>query len=130
MLGHYSDNCLGNVPSPARRFSSAEVDIDNPSTFLHVALYSSGGRVFLGTRRHLGHMVFLEAEVMSSRLLRIGVVGSVLAAICCFSPVLVVLLDGIGLSAAIGYLDAILLPTLAIFLGITGCAIWTRNETR
>lgn len=67
---------------------------------------------------------------MSRRLLRIGVVGSVVAAICCFTPVLAVLLGAVGLSAMIGYLDVVLLPALAIFLGLTGYALWTRSKTR
>lgn len=65
---------------------------------------------------------------MSDRLLRTGIVGSVVAAICCFTPVLVVLLGAIGLSSAVGYLDIVLLPTLAIFLFITGYALWKRKR--
>ncbi len=37
-------------------------------------------------------------------LLKIGVSGSVVAALCCFTPVLVVLFGVIGLSAWVGYL--------------------------
>jgi len=66
---------------------------------------------------------------MSRRLLRIGVVGAVVTAVCCFTPVLVVLLSALGLSALTGYLDAVLLPALAIFLGLTGYALWKRNRT-
>jgi mercuric ion transport protein len=65
---------------------------------------------------------------MSGRLLRIGVVGSVLTAICCFTPVLVVLLGAIGLSAIIAYLDVVLIPALAIFLSLAGYAFWTRSK--
>ncbi len=56
-----------------------------------------------------------------------GIVGTVLAALCCFTPVLVVLLAGVGLSGAIGYLDLVLLPALAIFAGITVYALWRRK---
>ena len=66
-------------------------------------------------------------------LLTTGVVGTILVALCCFTPFLVVLLSGAGLAAAIGYLDLILLPALAIFAGITVYALWRRrrniNET-
>ena len=61
-------------------------------------------------------------------LLTTGIVGTVLAALCCFTPVLVVLLTGVGLAAAIGYLDLILLPALAIFVGITVYALWRRKR--
>lgn len=65
---------------------------------------------------------------MSRRLLRIGVVGTVVAAICCSTPVLVALLGAVGLSALTGYLDVVLLPALAVFLALTGYAIWLRNR--
>ena len=66
------------------------------------------------------------AEVRDGTLLCTGIVGSVIAALCCLTPVLVVLLGAVGLSALVGWLDAVLLPTLAIFLGITAYALWRR----
>tara|TARA_R110002110_G_scaffold8785_3_gene43818 strand:+ start:58 stop:264 length:207 start_codon:yes stop_codon:yes gene_type:complete len=59
-------------------------------------------------------------------LLKLGLVGTVVAAICCFTPALVVLLGAVGLSAWLGWLDIVLLPVLAIFLVITGYALWKR----
>jgi len=61
-------------------------------------------------------------------LLTTGVVGTVLAALCCFTPVLVVVLGAVGLSAVVGYLDVVLLPALAIFVGITLVALWRRKQ--
>lgn len=61
-------------------------------------------------------------------LLTTGLVGTVLAALCCFTPLLVVLLGGLGLSAVVGYLDYVLLPTLAIFVAITLYALWRRRR--
>ena len=55
----------------------------------------------------------------NKNLLRTGIVGTIIAALCCFTPVLVVLLGVVGLSAAVGWLDYVLFPTLAIFIGIT-----------
>lgn len=52
-------------------------------------------------------------------MLRTGVVGTVLVALCCFTPVLVILLGVLGLSALTGYLDYVLLPALLGFLGLT-----------
>ena len=66
---------------------------------------------------------------MTDRLLKIGIIGSVVAAVCCFTPLLVVLLGAIGLSGVIGNLDYVLLPALVIFLAITGYALWTRKQT-
>ena len=53
------------------------------------------------------------------RLLKIGLSGSVAAAVCCFTPVLVVLLGLVGLTALAGYLDYVLFPALAAFMALT-----------
>jgi len=61
------------------------------------------------------------------KLLCTGAGGSVIAAICCFTPVLVILFGALGLSWAVGYLDYVLLPALAIFLALTvyaGLQVW------
>jgi len=63
------------------------------------------------------------------RLLRIGFIGTLVAALCCFTPVLAILLAAIGLSAAIGYLDLVLLPALAAFILLTIYALWKRQTT-
>lgn len=61
-------------------------------------------------------------------MLKIGIVGTIIAAVCCFTPVLVVLLGAIGLSAAIGGLDYVLFPALAFFIGLTAFALWKRRS--
>lgn len=67
---------------------------------------------------------------MSDRkLLGIGVGGSTLAAVCCFTPALAVLLAAGGLSAWLGWLDYVLLPALVLFLGITAYALIRRRTT-
>lgn len=65
---------------------------------------------------------------MKDRLLQIGIIGTILAAICCFTPVLIILSGAIGLSAIVGWLDFVLLPTLTIFIAITGYALWRRQS--
>ena len=45
--------------------------------------------------------------------------GTVLVAICCFTPILVVLLGTVGLSALTPYLDIVLLPALFIMIVLT-----------
>jgi len=61
-------------------------------------------------------------------LLRVGIIGAVVAAVCCFTPVLVLLLGAVGLSAAIGWLDYVLWPALVLFLGLTAFALWKRRS--
>jgi len=63
-------------------------------------------------------------------LLRTGVIASVIVALCCFTPVLVILLGAIGLSAVIGYLDIVLLPALAFFIGLTGYALYRKQKSQ
>lgn len=62
------------------------------------------------------------------KLLGTGITGSVIAAICCVTPVLVVLVTAVGLSAIVGYLDYVLFPALAFFLGLTGYALYRRSK--
>ncbi len=59
-------------------------------------------------------------------LLRTGLIGTAVAALCCFTPLLVMLVSAIGLSAVIGYLDYVLLPALVVFVAITGYALYLR----
>jgi mercuric ion transport protein len=51
-------------------------------------------------------------------LLTSGVIGTVLTAVCCFTPLLVVAFGWLGLSAWVGWLDIVLLPLLGLFICI------------
>ena len=51
--------------------------------------------------------------------LKTGLIGTIITAICCFTPVLVWLFAAIGLAGAIAYLDNVLLPLLAVFVILT-----------
>jgi len=62
------------------------------------------------------------------KLLGIGISGTVVAALCCFTPILVVLLGAVGLSAALGWLDYVLFPALAFFIGLTIYAVHRRRK--
>jgi|TARA_R110000850_G_scaffold80112_6_gene172279 mercuric ion transport protein len=65
---------------------------------------------------------------VNDRLLKTGIVVTVIAALCCFTPVLVVLYGVVGLSAVVGYLDYVLLPALAVFVLITIYAVIRRVQ--
>ena len=66
---------------------------------------------------------------MSDRkLLGVGLGGSALAAVCCFTPALVLLLGAVGLSAWLAWLDYVLLPGLVLFLAITAYALARRRK--
>ena len=70
------------------------------------------------------------AKTTSNTLLKVGIVGTVIAALCCFTPVLVVLAGAVGLAAVLGWLDLVLLPALTLFLLITGYALWRRRTEK
>ncbi|MEQ8342133.1 MAG: mercury resistance system transport protein MerF [Marinovum algicola] len=69
-----------------------------------------------------------ETHPKDDRLLKYGLIGTVLVALCCFTPVLLVLLGAVGLSGMLGWLDFVLLPALAVFVGITLYALWRRQR--
>lgn len=61
-------------------------------------------------------------------LLRASIIGTVIVALCCFTPVLVVLFGAVGLAALTGYLDYVLLPALVFFIGLTCYALWRKEQ--
>ncbi len=65
---------------------------------------------------------------MKDRLLATGIVGTVIAALCCFTPILGAVLGAVGISAALGWLDFVLLPALAAFAGLTIYAVVRRRR--
>jgi len=69
-----------------------------------------------------------ETKKPSGALLKTGIAGTVFAALCCFTPLLVVLLGIVGFSAIIGYLDYVLFPALGFFILLTLYALWRRNQ--
>ena len=73
-----------------------------------------------------------ESKTVKSKLLGFGVVGSVIAGLCCFTPLLPVVLGALGLTGLLGvvYTDAVLLPILAGFLILTGYALWRQKQQK
>jgi len=57
-------------------------------------------------------------------LVKSGAVGTTIMAVCCFTPVLVIGLGAVGLSAWLTWLDFILLPGLFMFISLTGYGLW------
>jgi mercuric ion transport protein len=81
-----------------------------------------------GSRWYRASIEHGERCVNDGNLLKLGVIGSAIAIVCCFTPLLVVLLGVIGLSILVGWIDYVLLPTLALFLGVTVYALWRRRQ--
>ena len=63
-------------------------------------------------------------------MLRLGLIGTVLTALCCFTPLLPWLLGSLGLTVALPYLynDVILLPLLAGFVALSGYSFWRNRQ--
>lgn len=92
-----------------------------------LGFFGRGLRDTLGKLNGSVTLEYLETRFMSNKLLATGLSGTIIAALCCFTPVLVILLGAVGLSAVVGYLDYVLLPALAIFIAITLYALWKRR---
>lgn len=48
-----------------------------------------------------------------------AIIGTALVALCCFTPLLVVVLGAIGLGVLTSYLDYVLLPALVVMIIVT-----------
>ncbi len=66
----------------------------------------------------------------NNRLLGTGIVGTAVAAVCCFTPALVILLGAAGLSAWLGWLDYVLFPALGAFVLLTVYALYRRRKVK
>ena len=62
-------------------------------------------------------------------LIRIGVIGAIVAALCCITPMLVVLLGAVGFAAVTGYLEVLLIPAIILFVGLIVYGVYRRNRT-
>ena len=62
------------------------------------------------------------------RFLKTGVIGSLIAALCCATPVLAVLLGMIGLGWLASYTDYVVLPVLVLCLGLIGYGLWHKTK--
>lgn len=61
----------------------------------------------------------------NSTLFKTGIIGSLVAALCCFTPVLVILLTALGLATWVGYIDIVVLPLLVVGV-VVAVVAWRR----
>ena len=62
----------------------------------------------------------------NKKQMKTGIIGAVVAALCCFTPVLVVLFGAIGLTAWLGWIDYVLFPALFASMGLVAHAFYLR----
>ncbi len=64
------------------------------------------------------------------KLLKTGIIGTLVMILCCFTPALVILLGSLGLSAWLVGADFVLLPLLFGFLALTVFAVKRKSKTK
>jgi mercuric ion transport protein len=65
--------------------------------------------------------------MLKDKLLATGIGGAVVAALCCFTPLLVVVFGALGVSAWLGWIDFVLFPALGFFVLLTLYALNRRR---
>jgi len=63
----------------------------------------------------------------NNKQIKTGIIGTVVAALCCFTPVLVLLFGAIGLTAWLGWIDYVLFPALFASMGLVAHAFYLRT---
>jgi mercuric ion transport protein len=65
----------------------------------------------------------------NTKLIGTGVAGALLSMLCCFTPMLVVLLSALGLTALVGKLDYVLIPLFVASIALVTFALVRRRRT-
>jgi mercuric ion transport protein len=69
-----------------------------------------------------------EMRMADRNLLCAGVAGTVLAAVCCFTPALVLLFGALGLSAWLAWADLVVLPVLVASVALIAYALYAARR--
>jgi mercuric ion transport protein len=65
----------------------------------------------------------------NTKLIGTGVVGALVSMLCCFTPVLVVLLSALGLTAFVANLDYVLVPAFVASIALVIFALVRRRRS-
>jgi len=68
-----------------------------------------------------------DIKMNGNALLKNGLIGSAIVALCCFTPALVIFLGFAGLSAIVGWLDYGLFPMMFASMGVVAYALYLRS---
>jgi len=61
-------------------------------------------------------------------LIATGIVGAIVAAICCATPLLVILFGAVGLTAWLAGADYVLIPALILCLGLIALGLYQKKH--
>ncbi len=116
----------------AKIMRKAKAIRDTVGFLCHHCLFGRTVVALLGSLSTTVHVEFMEINPMKNKLLALGVGGTILAVLCCFTPLLPIVLTALGLTGLLGvlYNDAVLLPILAGFLILTGYALWRQKKQK
>jgi mercuric ion transport protein len=67
---------------------------------------------------------------MTNKPIKFGACGTVITALCCFTPILVIVLSAAGAGVLVQYLDWVLFPALGVFLLLLGYGLYRLNSNR
>ena len=62
-----------------------------------------------------------------NRSLKASIISTVVAALCCFTPVLVIGLGAVGLSAWVSGIDYVIFPIMFVSMGFAANALYVRS---
>lgn len=128
-LGAHLGVVSGNIAQSMRKAKAIRHSLGIPS---HHCLLDCTVVALLGGLSATVHVGFVEIDPMKNKLLALGVGGTIFAILCCFTPLLPIVLTALGLTGLLGvlYNDAVLLPILAGFLILTGYALWRQKNQK
>ncbi len=66
----------------------------------------------------------------NNQLLCTGCGGTIIAALCCFTPILVIGLGAVGFSAWLGWVDYVLFPMMFASMGLVAFALYLRSGNK
>jgi mercuric ion transport protein len=65
----------------------------------------------------------------NTKLIGTGVAGALLSMLCCFTPMLVIVLSAVGLTAFVAKLDYVLIPIFVASIAVVIFALVRRRRT-
>jgi mercuric ion transport protein len=73
----------------------------------------------------------IQTSQPSKKGIYAAIAGTILVALCCFTPILVITFGAVGLSAFTPYLDYVLFPALVIMIVLTFVSYgkWKRSRS-